>query len=342
MKKLLFGIALLGLLSNSFAITQQESEVEKLKEELKSEKKETKEHKALLTINEDSDKSEVSLGKTLRVYEDYDRTDVSIGNNTIMVSEQEDTTTVKIGKRGLRIVEDENGTDVNILDMDDFEDEFEYRRVRQFKGHWAGFELGINGYVDKDYNFTLTNDLAPYELNYTKSYNVNINFLQYNLGLISDKIGLVTGMGFEFNDYKFDRKITIIEDDAEGITRFDDQTYAGYNVQKTKLSTTYLTVPLILEFQVPVYRYHRLYLGGGVIGGVNIGAHTKVVYEDGGKQKDKVKDDFNLSPFRYAATVRVGYRSLRLFANYNLVSLFEKNKGPELYPFSIGLVLIDF
>ena len=60
------------------------------------------------------------------------------------------------------------------------------------------------------------------------------------------------------------------------------------------------------------------------------------------EKKDKNKQDFNLSTFRYGFTARVGYRGLKLYATYYPVQLFEVDKGPEVYPFSVGLILFNF
>mgnify|MGYP000923731005 FL=1 len=166
--------------------------------------------------------------------------------------------------------------------------------------------------------------------------------MQYSIGLGSDKVGLVTGMGLEFNNYHFSNPISLkIED---GITTVDSSYInADYRVDKTKLSTTNLTLPLLLEFQIPTgEKKHRIYMSAGIIGGLRLGSHTKVVYDDGDKRKDKNRGDFNIATFRYGFTARMGYRAIRLYANYYPVQLFEKDKGPEVYPFSVGLVLIPF
>ncbi|MCK4465033.1 MAG: outer membrane beta-barrel protein, partial [Bacteroidales bacterium] len=116
------------------------------------------------------------------------------------------------------------------------------------------------------------------------------------------------------------------------------------SLEKSKFATSYLTVPLLLEFQVPAgKRSRRLFFSGGVIGGLKIGSHTKMVYkENGNRKKDKNRGDFNLSPLRYGVTARVGYRALKVFANFYLTPLFEDGAGPELYPFSVGLVFATF
>lgn len=111
------------------------------------------------------------------------------------------------------------------------------------------------------------------------------------------------------------------------------------NLSKTKLAVSYLEVPLLFEFQIPVnQREGRLYVNAGVIGGVKIGSHTKVKYGD---NKEKDRSGFNMNAFKYAATARVGYKDLGFFATYSLTPLFETGMGPELTPFTIGISFLD-
>jgi hypothetical protein len=59
-------------------------------------------------------------------------------------------------------------------------------------------------------------------------------------------------------------------------------------------------------------------------------------------QKLKSPGDYAMDDFRFAATARVGYGWVNLFANYDLNPLFEDGRGPELYPYSVGVKLISF
>jgi len=58
-----------------------------------------------------------------------------------------------------------------------------------------------------------------------------------------------------------------------------------------------------------------------------------------GHEKLKDHDDFFLNPFRFDATLRIGWGLINLFGTYSVSTLFKKDKGPELYPFSVGLTL---
>ena len=77
--------------------------------------------------------------------------------------------------------------------------------------------------------------------------------------------------------------------------------------------------------------------------GYRLGSKTKQKYEENDKtQKVKDRNDYNLNDFRLNAVVRLGYGDFTVFASYSLTELFEDNKGPELYPFTVGISLVSF
>ena len=49
-----------------------------------------------------------------------------------------------------------------------------------------------------------------------------------------------------------------------------------------------------------------------------------------------------MNTFRYGLTARVGLGFIRFYANYDLVPLFQKDRGPELYPVSVGITILSF
>ncbi len=285
----------------------------------------------------------VKENDVILVEEDIEGTTINVGSEGILTyQDKDDTVQVKLGRRGVKIIEKEDGTSIDIIELDDADNDRSGRSWRRFRGHWMGLELGLNNFLTSDFNMDFPEEAMFMELNTGKSWDVNINFLQYSLGFGTDKVGLVTGLGFELNNYRFDNSLSIIKEN--GIIVADSSYFLDPDVssiEKSKLNTCYLTLPMLLEFQIPAGRNnHRIHVAAGAIGGVKLWSTTKVVYkdQDGNKEKNKVKgNDYNLSSLRYGVTARIGYRAINLYANYNLTPLFEKNKGPELYPFSIGL-----
>ena len=205
----------------------------------------------------------------------------------------------------------------------------------KFDGHWEGIELGFNAFAKTDYRMYDPSDNDFMSLNQGKSMEFDFNFYELNIGLAKSYVGLVSGMGISFNNYRFENPYTIKKD----MNRTEPILLDDSNLSKTKLAITYLNVPVLLEFQIPVNQHEgRLFINAGLVGGVKIGSHTKVKY---GNNKEKDRSGFNLNSFKYAASARIGYKDVSLFANYSLTKLFESGKGPELTPFTIGISFLD-
>ncbi len=289
----------------------------------------------------DDDREEVKIKvldkEVVKVTENGDSTNISVGDkDVIQVINRPDSTSIRVGDKEIRIVERDNDTDVSIGDIDDDED-FDGDDISnpRFRGHWAGFEWGINNFLDEDNTLSREGENAFMDLNTGRSWAINLNFAQYSLGFGTSHFGAVTGLGIEFNNYFFDGDNTLAEVD-DYVVGIDTA-----NVSKSKLSSTYLRVPLILEVQFPsTIRAKRIYISAGVVAGLKLGSHTKVIYkDDGGRSKDKNNDDFNISPFRYGVTARIGFGGLSIFGDYYFSPMFVADKGPSLNPFTVGLSL---
>ncbi|MEA3462066.1 MAG: outer membrane beta-barrel protein [Bacteroidota bacterium] len=277
----------------------------------------------------------VSVIRKVEVIETPESTRVTLGENQVFIVEENgDTVKIVLGARGISIVEGDEGTVVKIMEMEDFPKKSKKHKKR-FRAHFAGLEVGLNNYVTPDFSMTLPQDERYMDLNTGKSWNWNINIIDYGFGLGTDKVGIVSGLGFEFINYNFDGQNSIRKDPDTGVIIEYVPDYAG-NITKSKMNMTYLTAPLLLEFQIPAPR-SRIYISGGVIGGLKLWSNTKMKYTvSGEKSKEKAKGDYNLSPLRWGFTARVGYRALGFYANYYMTSLFKTDMGPELYPFAVG------
>ena len=288
------------------------------------------------------DTTEIKLNKdeVLKITEDETKTNVTIGGNIFEIAAADENVKIRFGNRGLEILETPEGKKLDWkkyeeenADQDLDEAEKRKRDRRRFTPHWSAFEIGLNNYVTSDYSMSLPSELSYMDINTGKSFNININFAQLGIGL-SRHFGIVTGLGLEFNDYKFEGNNNITKDDDGVIVAYYPD--VGIELEKSKLSTIYLTMPLMLEAQIPVKARRTVNIAAGAIGGVKLGSHNKMVYYDGGKQKIKEHDDFSLSVLRYGPTVRLGYESFQIYATYYMNGLFIEDKGPELYPVQLG------
>ncbi len=256
---------------------------------------------------------------------------------------QDDTTNIRFKRKTVKIIEDDGETQIFVKKHKKNDDwNWFWEDDDDFKGSWTGFSIGLSNFVDKDFELSRIASEEYMDLNTGKSWNMNINFAQYSLNLINNKVGLVTGLGLEWNYYRFDNDNTIQENPTTGEIEPVDLSVLQptWNIEKSKLSTTYATMPLLLEFHSSSYQHSGIVFAAGAIGGLKLGSNTKIVYKEGSdKNKDKTKDDYNLAPFRYGLHARLGVGDWLVYGTYYLTPLFEKNKGPELYPISVGFAL---
>ena len=258
------------------------------------------------------------------ISDNNDSVTVIVDNNRIVVV-TDDSVRVNIGQRDYVI--SDNGVKVNK----------KHNKERKFNGHWAGFELGINGLLNKDMVIDYPAGYEFMDLNYAKSTSVNINFFEQNVNLCRQHLGLVTGMGITWNNYRFDKNVVITDDG-----KFDGyhDTDPARSYEKSKLVVSYLRVPLMLEYQTNnKMKASSFHITGGVVGAARIGSHTKVIYNG---SKSKNKGDFYVNPFKVDAIAKIGWGVVNLYGTYSLTEMFRSNKGPEVYPFEIGITLAGF
>lgn len=257
---------------------------------------------------------------------------------------EKDTVQIRLGKHNVEIITDGNNTQIDVEKIEDFEsrweshewneDEIEIikekKHKKEFDGHWGSFDFGAN--MLRETNYLNYPDGTPefLAIRPEKSFECNINFAEYSFGFGS-YIGIVTGLGFNFNDYKFRNNYTIeaIDGKIQPVALSDE------DFRLSKLSTGYITAPLLLEIQIPGNGGRdRMFISGGLIGGLKIGEHTKTKI---GSVKLKNKGDHYIAPLRWGYTARIGFENMGIFATYYNTPLFEEGKGPVTNPLTIGL-----
>ncbi len=256
---------------------------------------------------------------------------------------KDDTTNIRFKRKTVKIVEDDDGTQIFVNKHDRNDDwDWIWDEDKGFTGSWAGFSMGMSNLVDA--NFSLSRKIGEeyMDLNTGKSWNMNLNFAQYSVNFANEQFGLVTGLGLEWNYYRFDNKNSIQENPITGIVEIRDLAVEKpeWEILESKMSTTFATLPILLEVHSSSSQNKGIVFSGGVIGGVKLGSNTKIVYkENGNKNKARTRDDYNISPFRYGVHARLGVGDWMIYGTYYFTSMFESNKGPELYPLSIGFAL---
>ena len=255
------------------------------------------------------------------------------GQDTTIVKYR-DTTTFDIGDTQIIIIGPELNEDEqeDSLSFDGFGDKNDLT-------FWDGIDVGVNGFFFGDeFDLDAPNDLEHLEINYAGSRSVSLNFGETKLRLIKDYVGIYTGLGLQYQSYKFKNDYTLgLEGDS--LVAYMDSTI---NIRKNKLRTGYLVIPLMLEFNTSLDPDRSFHISAGVVGGLNIGNKYKQKYEvleTNEKEKLKLKSDFNMAPFKLDAMARVGFGDFMFHASYALTDMFDSDVNPQLRPFSAGLTL---
>lgn len=147
-----------------------------------------------------------------------------------------------------------------------------------------------------------------------------------------ETFGIAYGIGLSSQNFSSDAYFNDVTNPAKTyIHPLPDS--VDYDINK--LSLNYLD--LALEFRIHSKEnesHKRFKLSLGVKGGWLFQDHTKYKDED---MKSKSYNLDHLNAFQYGLTARIGYSKLGVNGYYALSGIFEKDKGPDLVPFSIGI-----
>jgi hypothetical protein len=117
------------------------------------------------------------------------------------------------------------------------------------------------------------------------------------------------------------------------------------NWKNNKFTQVYLDIPLEFRYRLKNNAF-KVYLGGKV--GLMLSNHTKYNGDDytenypTGNIRIKEYKIPNVQKFRYGLTARIGWKWIQVYGYYSLSKLFIKDKGPEMYPISVGLTISPY
>ncbi|QZE13921.1 PorT family protein [Halosquirtibacter laminarini] len=205
---------------------------------------------------------------------------------------------------------------------------------KKFRARWSLIDIGVNSLMNTSYEmYPVSNDFMDIDNNKSTEFALNLFRLPIGLSRTNNRIGLFTGLGVTWNNYRFNQSYTI--EDKGGMVQ--PVSLSDENIIKSKLVTTYLSFPLMFQYQfaIPGSRV-PLCISVGITGEIKLGSHTKVK-TDTAKRKDH--DDFQLVPFRYSYSARAKYGFISFYFKYYEPGLFQSGNGPTTTPMTFGIGL---
>ncbi|MBC6989865.1 outer membrane beta-barrel protein [Hymenobacter sp. BT491] len=203
-------------------------------------------------------------------------------------------------------------------------------------------DLGLNALVNRKPQLDALGQEQTYDLRPLGSRYISFQWRQsLRLGAKGSPLYLVSGPELAFNNYMFDNNRQIVLTDTRTeITTVT--TPANRNLEKSKLATTTINLPLMAQLYFRDQKGHDAFrIAAGGFAGYRLSSHTKLKYqEDGDTKKDKVRGNYNLEDFQYGLQGMIGIRGLDFFVKYNLNELFKDSRGPQAQTLSFGITFL--
>ena len=202
------------------------------------------------------------------------------------------------------------------------------RESNHFSPHTSGFYLGFTNLSNHFFNFAGTNKAS---LDLPKSWEIGFNlFDRYiNLGH-SGHWGLTYSLGWGYRSFRLDGNQAFLKLDG-GTVVADGNEETVYS--KSRLRHFYFRIPISFEWQTRV-NGNPFFLAAGPE--VEIRHGVKSMAKVNG-HKETLGKGMYVKPVGVNLLAQVGYDSIGFYLRYSTYDLFQKSKGPELYPLSFGI-----
>lgn len=212
-----------------------------------------------------------------------------------------------------------------------------YVPKEKFSGHFASLSFGINSFIQGESSEYF--DAKALELNLGRSWEFNADAFDISFNLYKQHFGVLTGLGFKFQNYRLANNYLIYNDKEHTYSELDTVT----NYTKSKLAINSVRVPVLFEWQNTYGRKHReIYFSAGMTFSYRMVSFMKYNYKiDGEKRKDKKFADYHLNPFQYTILAKLGIGEFEFYFEYNLSKMFKSGEGIDANQFSVGLILLD-
>jgi hypothetical protein len=178
----------------------------------------------------------------------------------------------------------------------------------------------------------------------TRTINQGANvFLMYN-HIMSDKgISFAGGVGISSeNLYLKNAFVPNVKADSIEFVNVP----LGVNVTRSKLNVTYIDLPLEIRFVTKKQMRFTLGMKFGFLIDSKTMYKGDAIDQEGNKlgygTHVKYKTVNQLESVRYGVQARIGWKWVHVYAYYSLNKMFKADKGPQMYPISVGVTFMPF
>lgn len=212
-------------------------------------------------------------------------------------------------------------------------------KKKDISTNWWVLDLGFSQFTDRtDYaSSAIQNPLTGFapgatkewlKLRSGKSINVNLWLFMRKQNLIKHVVNLKYGFGLEMNNYRFSSPV-IFQTNPTKLT-YIPATVNSFS--KNKLAADYLTIPIMLNFNLSPNDKRGVAFSAGISAGYLVNSRQKTKSSVYGKQK--VHDSYDLEPWKISYVGELKLGGIRLYGSLAKNNMFSR--GLDLLPYTVG------
>ena len=166
----------------------------------------------------------------------------------------------------------------------------------------------------------------------SKSWEFGFNILSvYHNFKKNPHWGINLGVSWGYRSFNIDGHHALLKENGTSVFTAGNE---DISYSKSRLRYFYFRIPLSIEWQTRLNGKGPLFFAVGPEAEIRHGFRSKAKVNGSKKTIDK---GLNGRPLGINLLAQAGYADLGVYMRYSTYGLFEKNKGPELYPFSFGV-----
>jgi hypothetical protein len=159
-------------------------------------------------------------------------------------------------------------------------------------------------------------------------------YFYYDFRIKKSRFSIAPGIGVSHSNIYNNMELI----DSGGVAQFTKiSDYSTDKYKVNKVSLTYIDIPIEFRIRSNKDRLDNFWkFAVGFKAGIRVDAFTKQKTTNPNKTVIlRPYPDFNL--FHAGPTFRIGYSSFNITGYWGILGVFKSGKGPEAYPFSLGI-----
>lgn len=204
------------------------------------------------------------------------------------------------------------------------------KKDNAYEPHNSGLFIGYSR-MGSDFLSFDNNGTANLNLSRSWEFGFNIISLAHNFRK-NPHWGLNFGVNWGYRSFSFNGNRALLKTDKQAYFAESNEENSYSN---SRLRHFFFRIPITMEWQQKLGREDKLFFNIGPEFEIRHGVKSFTHINGGGKQR--VGKDMYVRPVSVNLLVQAGYGDFGLYLRYATTNLFQKDKGPEMSPYSFGI-----